>query len=67
MGIRLNNRKLNPKYAKSVKKNPARTQAFDEGYRLGFNCYRPNFSYKNPSLAVAFSRGYYAGLNGEKR
>jgi len=47
MGIRNNQkRKLKAKYAKSVKKHPNKTQAWDDGYRYGFNCYKPNFVYR---------------------
>lgn len=67
MGIRWKHRKLKPKYAKSVKKNAAKTQAWDEGYRYGFNCYKPNRTYRDHKLQTQFDNGFYAGLNGEKR
>lgn len=61
----MKNRKLNPKYAKSVKKYPKLKQAWDDGYRYGFNCYQVNFSYRCPKLEAEFTKGYYAGLNGK--
>ena len=64
MSIRKNNRKLKPKYAKSVKKNAKIKQAWDDGYRYGFNCYRPTFYYNDPKLDAAFDSGFYTGLNG---
>ena len=67
MGIRTNKRKLKPKYAKSVKVKPMLKQAWDDGYRYGFNCYKPNFTYSDPKLDTEFNKGFYAGLNGEKR
>lgn len=67
IGIRTKKRKLKPKYASSVKKQPKKQQAFDDGYRYGFNCYKPIFSFTCPKLEAEFNRGFYAGLNGESR
>jgi len=65
MGIRLNNRKLKPKYAKSVKKHAKLKQAWDDGYRYGYNCYKPTFVYIDSKLDAEFNKGFFAGLNGE--
>ncbi len=67
MSIRNNQkRKLKPKYASSVKKNPALKQAWDDGYRYGFNCYNPEgIGYGDIKLDFEFSEGFYAGLNGK--
>jgi len=62
----MKNRKLKPKYAKSVKKNAMKKQAWDDGYRYGFNCYNPDgIGYGDIKLDFEFSEGFYAGLNGK--
>jgi hypothetical protein len=63
MGIRLNNRKLKPKTAKSVKRHPKKKQAYDEGYRYGFNGYNPIFICIDEKLDNEFTKGFYAGLS----
>ena len=63
MGIRLHNRKLKPKLAKSVKRRAMKKQAWDDGYRYGFNCYKPTFVYSNEKLDDEFTKGFYAGLS----
>tara|TARA_R110001632_G_scaffold215689_1_gene342928 strand:- start:40 stop:237 length:198 start_codon:yes stop_codon:yes gene_type:complete len=61
MGIRL--RKLKPKLAKSVKRHAIKKQAWDDGYRYGFNCYKPSFIYSDKKLDAEFTKGFYAGLS----
>ena len=57
-------RKLKPKYASSVKKNTMKKQAWDDGYRYGFNCYNPvRIYYRDIKLDAEFNKGYYAGMN----
>ena len=67
MGIRLNNRKLKPKLAKSVKRKPQIKEAYDEGYRYAINGYKPKFFYLDVKLNISFNKGFRDGLNKTKR
>lgn len=56
-------RKPKIKYASSVKKSCLRKQAWDDGFRYGFNCYKPIHHYRDYRLQNEFNNGFYAGLN----